>query len=63
LIGEVVWVTCDSVICDEQGSIDPLRLGAIARLGPRTFLRTTREGAHYLARTPWSGFVANDKET
>lgn len=58
VIGEVVWVAYDSAICDEQGRIDPLRLGAIARLGLRTFLRTTDEGAYFLPRIPWSEFAA-----
>ena len=62
VIGEVVWVAYDSVICNERGRIDPLRLGAIARLGLRTFLRTVDEGAYYLARTPWDEFIDNRKE-
>ena len=62
VIGEVVWVAYDSAICNEQGRIDPVRLGAISRLGLRTFLRTTDEGAYYLARTPWAEFIDNQKE-
>ena len=62
VIGEVVWVAYDSAICNEQGRIDPVRLGAISRLGLRTFLRTTDEGAYYLARTPWAEFIDNRKE-
>ena len=62
VIGEVVWVAYDSAICNEQGRIDPVRLGAISRLGLRTFLRTTDEGAYSLARTPWAEFIDNQKE-
>lgn len=62
VIGEVVWVAYDSSICDERGRIDPLRLGAISRLGLRTFLRTVDEGAYFLARTPWAEFIDNNKE-
>ena len=62
VIGEVVWVAYDSSICDEQGRIDPLRLGAISRLGLRTFLRTVDEGAYFLARTPWAEYIDNNKE-
>ncbi len=56
VIGEVVWVAYDSAICNEQGRIDPLRLGAIARLGLRTFLRTVDDGAYFLPRIPWSEY-------
>ena len=63
VIGEVVWVAYDSVICNEKGRIDPLRLGAIARLGLRTFLRTVDEGAYSLHRTPWAEFVAAHSST
>ena len=52
VIGEVVWVAYDSAICNERGRIDPLKLGAIARLGLRTFLRTVPEGAYFLPRDP-----------
>ncbi len=62
VIGEVVWVAYDSVICDETGRIDPLRLGAIARLGLRTFLRTVDEGAYSLRRTPWAEFINNKEQ-
>ncbi len=60
VIGEVVWVEYDQVICDTAGRIDPLRLGAIARLGLRSFLKAVPEGAFLLARTPWDDF---DKST
>ncbi len=60
VVGEVVWVAYDSAICNEQGRIDPLRLGAIARLGLRTFLRTTDDGAYFLPRIPWSEY--NEKK-
>ena len=60
VIGEVVWVAYDSAVCDERGRIDPLRLGAIARLGLRTFLRTVDEGAYFLRRIPWAEFAAAD---
>ncbi len=63
VIGEVVWVAYDSAICGPNGRIDPLRLGAIARLGLRTFLRTVDEGAYSLQRTPWADFVAADGST
>ena len=63
VIGEVVWVAYDSVICNEQGRIDPLRLGPISRLGLRTFLRTVDEGAYFLARTSWAEFIDNNEET
>ena len=62
VVGEVVWVAYDSVICNEKGRIDPLRLGAIARLGLRTFLRTTDEGAYFLPRIPWAEFIDNNGE-
>ena len=60
VIAEVVWVAYDSAICDEKGRIDPVRLGAIGRLGLRTFLRTMDEGAYFLPRTPWAVFAAAD---
>ena len=63
VIGEVVWVAYDSAVCSPDGRIDPLRLGAIARLGLRTFLRTVDEGAYSLHRTPWAEFVAADGST
>ena len=62
VIGEVVWVAHDSAICDDRGRIDPLRLGPIARLGLRTFLRTVDDGAYFLPRIPWSEFVEDHKE-
>ena len=52
VIGKVVWVAYDSAICNERGRIDPLRLGAISRLGLRTFLRTVPEGAYFPAPDP-----------
>ncbi len=63
VIAEVVWVAYDAAVCDEQGRIDPLRLGPIGRLGLRTFLRTVDDGAYFLPRIPWSEFVENQKET
>lgn len=60
VIGKVVWVAYDSAICGERGRIDPLRLGAISRLGLRTFLRTVDEGAYSLPRIPWTEFAAAD---
>ena len=60
VVGEVVWVAYDSVICNEKGRIDPLRLGAIARLGLRTFLRTTDEGAYFLPRIGWAQYVSGN---
>ena len=60
VLGEVVWVEYDAAICDDQGRIDPVRLGAIARLGLRTFLRTVDEGAYFLPRTPWGQFAADN---
>ena len=60
VLGEVVWVEYDAAICDDQGRIDPVRLGAIARLGLRTFLRTADEGAYFLHRTPWDQFAAGN---
>ena len=63
VIGEVVWVAYDSTICNERGRIDPLKLGAIARLGLRTFLRTVPEGAYFLPRVPWAEFIAADGST
>ena len=62
VIAEVVWVAYDATICDEEGRIDPLRLGPIGRLGLRTFLRTVDDGAYFLARTPWAEFVDNTEE-
>ena len=60
VIGEVVWVAYDSVICNDKGRIDPVRLGAIARLGLRTFLRTTDEGAYFLRRIPWAEYASDN---
>lgn len=60
VVGEVVWVAYDSVICNEKGRIDPLRLGAIARLGLRTFLRTVDEGAYFLPRIPWAEYASGN---
>ena len=62
VVGEVVWVAYDSAICDERGRIDPLRLGAIARLGLRTFLRTVDDGAYFLPRIPWTEFVDSQED-
>lgn len=58
VIAEVVWVSYDRAICDERGRIDPLRLGAIGRLGLRSFMRTVEEGAYVLPRIPWDEHVA-----
>ena len=58
VIGEVVWAAYDEAILNEKGRIDPLRLGAIARLGLRTFLRTVDEGAYFLPRIPWDEYMA-----
>ena len=60
VVGEVVWVAYDSVICNDRGRIDPLRLGAIARLGLRTFLRTVDEGAYFLPRIPWAEYASGN---
>ena len=60
VVGEVVWVAYDSVICNERGRIDPVRLGAIARLGLRTFLRTTDEGAYFLPRIGWAEYASGN---
>ena len=60
VVGEVVWVAYDSAICNEKGRIDPVRLGAISRLGLRTFLRTTDEGAYFLPRTPWAEYASDN---
>ena len=57
VVGEVVWVAYDPAICDADGRIDPLRLGAIARLGLRTFLRTVPDGAYHLPRIDWDDYV------
>ncbi|MDE0195716.1 MAG: flavin reductase family protein, partial [bacterium] len=46
VVAEVVWAVYDEAICNEVGRIDPLRLGAIGRLGLRSFLRTVDEGAY-----------------
>lgn len=54
VVAEVVWVTYDEEILNERGRIDPLRLGAIGRLGLRSFLRTVEEGAYVLPRIPWA---------
>ena len=62
VIGEVVWVSYDSTICDADGRIDPVRLGAIARLGLRTFLRTTDDGAYFLQRIGWDEYIDNSEE-
>lgn len=58
VIAEVVWVVYDQAICDEAGRIDPVRLGAIGRLGLRSFLRSVPEGAYFLPRTSWSELEA-----
>ena len=60
VIGEVVWVVYDEAICNPEGRIDPVRLGAIARLGLRTFLRSTEEASYFLPRIPWSEYAAAD---
>ena len=62
VVGEVVWVAYDAVICNERGRIDPVRLGAVSRLGLRTFLRTTDEGAYYLPRIPWAEYTSDNSE-
>ena len=62
VIAEVVWVAYDSAIRDDEGRIDPLRLGPIGRLGLRTFLRTVDDGAYFLPRIPWSEFIDNQEE-
>ena len=59
VVGEVVWAAYDSAICNERGRIDPVRLGAIARLGLRSFLRTTDEGAYFLPRIPWAQYASD----
>ena len=58
VIGEVAWVAYDAAILDGNGRIDPVRLGAVSRLGLRTFLRTVHEGAYYLPRIPWAEYAA-----
>ena len=63
VIAEVVWVTYDEAICNERGRIDPLRLGAIGRLGLRSFLRSVDEAAYLLPRIPWAEFMAARGET
>ncbi len=60
VIGEVVWVAYHEAICDDAGRIDPVRLGAIGRLGLRTFLRTTEQGAYFLPRIPWDEFQSRE---
>ena len=59
VVAEVVWATYDEQILNERGLIDPLRLGAIGRLGLRSFLRTVEEGTYFLPRIPWAEFVAS----
>ena len=59
VVAEVVWATYDEQILNERGRIDPLRLGAIGRLGLRSFLRTVEEGTYFLPRIPWAEFVAS----
>ena len=59
VVAKVVWVTYDEAICNERGRIDPLRLGAIGRLGLRSFLRTVEEGTYFLPRIPWAEFTAS----
>ena len=59
VVAEVVWAVYDEAICNERGRIDPLRLGAIGRLGLRSFLRTVDEGAYFLPRIPWAEIVAS----
>ena len=58
VIAEVVWVAYDEAICDEKGRIDPVRLGAIGRLGLRTFLRSIDEAAYFLPRIEWDDYAA-----
>jgi len=58
VVAEVVWAVYDEAICNERGRIDPLRLGAIGRLGLRSFLRTVDEGAYFLRRIPWAEIAA-----
>lgn len=59
VIAEVVWVAYDEVICNSRGRIDPVRLGAIGRLGLRTFLQSVDEAAYFLPRTGWAEYVAD----
>ena len=58
VVAEVVWAVYDEAICNERGRVDPLRLGAIGRLGLRSFLRTVDEGTYFLPRIPWAEFAA-----
>ena len=57
VVAEVVWVAYDECIVNERGRIDALKLGAIGRLGLRTFLRTTEHGAYHQPRIPWAEYV------
>ena len=59
VVAEVVWAVYDEAILNEQGRIDPLRLGAIGRLGLRSFLRTVDEGAYVQPRIPWAELAAS----
>jgi flavin reductase (DIM6/NTAB) family NADH-FMN oxidoreductase RutF len=58
VIAEVVWVAYDEAICNERGRIDPVRLGAIGRLGLRSFIRTVPEGVYELPRIPWDEYTS-----
>ena len=60
IIAEVVWVAYDAAICNSRGRIDPVRLGAIGRLGLRSFLRSIDEAAYYLPRISWADYTAAD---
>jgi flavin reductase (DIM6/NTAB) family NADH-FMN oxidoreductase RutF len=53
VVAEVVYVTLRPEILDERGRIDPMRLGAIGRLGLRSYLRTVPEGTYELERIPY----------
>ena len=57
VVAEVVWVAYDSSICNERGRIDPTRLGAVGRLGLRTFVRSVPEGVYNLPRIPWEEYI------
>ncbi len=58
VVAEVVWVAYDGSICNSKGRIDPVRLGAIGRLGLRSFLRSVDEGAYHLPRIGWAEYTA-----
>ena len=56
VIAEVVWVSYDEAILDDDGRIDAQKLAPIGRLGLRSFLRTVPDGVYHLPRIFWDQY-------